>query len=122
MTEDHQRIKIAELRGWTEIVSIGYPDFNTIQGTSPTGHITLIPSYTKNLNDIFEFLQYAYHNIMDCDQVEEFGKLFQGSHPHAVFLTSDGNIDYYDIAMALVDLKASVLCKNALKVLGEWVD
>lgn len=121
MTEEQQRIRIAELRGWTEIVRINSGKFGGLRGINPKGEKMIVPFYTRNLNDIFEFLQYAFHNIMNSDEVEEFGKLFQSSHPHAVFSNDDG-VDYYDIGMALVDLKADVLCKNILKVLGEWKD
>jgi len=120
MTEEQQRIRIAELHGWTEIVRTNSGLYGGLRGINPKGERMVVPFYTRNFNDTFEFLQYAFHEIMDSDQVEEFGKMFQHSHPHAVFTNSDGEVDYYDIAMALVDLKADVLCKNILKVLGEW--
>lgn len=121
MTEEQQRIRIAELRGWAEINRVSSEKNSGLQGMNPKGELMIVPSYDHDLNAIFEFLQYAFHEIMDSDQVEEFGKLFQHSHPHAVFTNDDG-VDYYDIGMALVDLKADVLCKNILKVLGEWKD
>lgn len=52
MTEEAQRIAIATACGWTGIVRRNRHEFGGLIGVAPDGIEKVVPSFTRNLNDM----------------------------------------------------------------------
>ncbi len=121
MTETEQRIKIAEIRGWTITLNMQRPPYKpVINGylTTPSDDPCVpdysIPDYPHDLNAIREACLWAIDNLWDSDQVERFTNALERRNPQSTF-TLNGAFDPYDAAQIIIRATAADWCHAFLE-------